>query len=217
MPRPLKVDLSDWEPRTKLGRLVKEGEIKTLDEIFEKGKVIKEPEIVFKLLPNLEYEVLERRIVVKMSGTGRKRKVAVMVVIGNRDGYVGLGYAKSKETTFAIQKAINNAALNIIKVMRGCGSWQCRCGKPHSIPYKTYGKSGSVEVYLLPAPRGTGLVAGDVAKRILELAGIKDVWSRTFGQTKTTINFAKAVFFALKNLYKYKISDELTQKLGIKM
>ncbi|NPA86197.1 MAG: 30S ribosomal protein S5 [bacterium] len=216
MPRPLKMDLSSWEPKTKLGKQVKEGVITSLDEIFAKKRVIKEPEIVFYLLPNLEYEVLDRRIVVKMSGTGRKRKIAVLVVIGNREGYVGLGYAKSKETAAALRKAINDAALNIIKVVRGCGSWQCRCGRPHSIPFRTVGKSGSVEVHLLPAPRGTGLVVGDVAKRILELAGIKDVWSKSFGQTKTTINFAKAVYFALKNLYKYRVAPEISERLGIK-
>ncbi|MEM2481747.1 MAG: hypothetical protein QW365_01450, partial [Candidatus Nezhaarchaeales archaeon] len=77
----------------------------------------------------------------------------------------------------AIDKAIVEAKLNIIPIRLGCGSWECRCGRPHSVPIKTWGKAGSVEITLIPAPRGTGLAAGDTAKIVLRLAGVKDVWT----------------------------------------
>jgi small subunit ribosomal protein S5 len=91
-----------------------------------------------------------------------------------------------------------------MKITRGCGSFDCSCGQPHSIPVRVGGKCGSAEVVLMPAPQGTGLVAGDELKKILRLAGIKDVYSKTFGKTKTTGNLAKACMEALKKTNKIK-------------
>ena len=71
---------------------------------------------------------------------------------------------------------------------------------PHSVPFRVVGKSGSVEIELIPAPLGVGLVAGDVAKVLLRLAGIRDIWVFTRGETRTTLNFAKATYNALKNI-----------------
>ena len=71
------------------------------------------------------------------------------------------------------------------------------------MPFTVKGKAGSVRVVLKPAPKGTGLVAGDVAKKVLAMAGIKDVWTQTFGETRTTYNFAMAVLDALRNTYKF--------------
>jgi len=107
----------------------------------------------------------------------------------------------------AIEKAIIDAKLNIIPVRRGCGSWECLCNTPHSVPFKVKGKCGSVEIILIPAPKGVGLVAGETAKTVLRLAGIKDVWTRTRGETRTTINFAKATYYALKKTYAIKTPD----------
>ena len=137
-------------------------------------------------------------MVQRMTDSGRRTKFRVTVAVGNRDGYVGVGMGKASQVAPAIQKAITNAKLNIFKIQRGCGSWECGCGGNHSIPFKVSGSAGSVRVTLIPGPKGLGLVAGDIAKRVLELAGVKDVWSFTKGQTKTTINFAKATFEALK-------------------
>lgn len=78
------------------------------------------------------------------------------------------------------------------------------CDEKHSIPFKTKGKCGSSEILLLPAPQGTGLIVGDECKKILRIAGIKDVYSKTFGQTRTTFNMAKACLNALKNLNNMK-------------
>jgi small subunit ribosomal protein S5 len=188
----------EWIPRTKLGKLVAEENIATIDDAIASGLPLKEPEIIDVLLPNLEDEVLEISMVQRMTDSGRRTKFRVTAVVGNRDGYVGVGVGKASQVAPAIQKAINSAKLNIFKVQRGCGSWECGCGGMHSIPYKVVGSAGSVRVTLIPGPKGLGLVAGDVAKKVLELAGVKDVWTFTTGNTRATINFARAVHEALK-------------------
>ncbi len=195
--------LEEWVPRTRVGRLVKEGKIATIDEIFRQNLPILEPEIVDILLPGLEHEVIDVKIVQKMTDAGRITKFRAVVVVGNREGYVGLGKGKARQFRFAIEKATRNAKLNIVPIRRGCGSWECTCGEPHSVPFTVRGKSGSVEVILKPAPKGTGLVAGDVAKKVLALAGIKDVWTMTKGETRTSYNFARATYLALRNTYKF--------------
>ena len=85
-----------------------------------------------------------------------------------------------------------------MKVTRGCAAFDCACSELHTIPFQVEGKSGSVVVKLIPAPQGTGLVVGNNLKRILELAGIKDVYSRTYGRKRTTFNFVKACVKALE-------------------
>lgn len=192
-----------WVPRTRVGRLVKEGKIASIDELFRRNLPILEPEIVDFLLPNLEHEVIDVSIVQKMTDAGRITRFRAVVVIGNRDGYVGLGKGKAKQFRGAVEKALRNAKLNITPVRRGCGSWECTCGEAHSVPFTVRGKSGSVEVILKPAPKGTGLVAGDVAKTVLRLAGIRDVWTFTKGETRTSYNFARATYLALRNTYRF--------------
>jgi small subunit ribosomal protein S5 len=197
------IDTGEWKPRTETGRLVREGQITSIDEIFRAALPIREPEIVDILLPNLEEEVVDINLVQRQTDAGEKSRFRATVVVGNRDGYVGVGEGKAQEIGQAIRKAIVDAKLNVVPVRRGCGSWECRCHHSHSVPFKVEGKSGSVRVILIPAPRGTGLVAGDIAKVVLRLAGIQDVWSRTFGETRTASNFAKAVYDALRNTYKF--------------
>lgn len=205
----------EWEPKTNLGHMVKEGTITDIDEIFEKGLPIMELEIVDALLPDLEEEVMDVNLVQRMHKSGRKVNFRVIVSVGNKNGYVGLGQGKAKEVGPAIRKAVDNAKYNIIKVRRGCGDWGCVCGREHTVPFKVSGKSGSVRVTLIPAPGGVGLAVGDVGKTIFGLAGIDDVWSQTMGQTQTTINFASAVFDALKNLSKVKASKSDLKNLGV--
>jgi len=194
----------EWKPRTFVGRLVAEGRITSINEIFERNLPILEPEIVDYLLgPELKSETVDVSLVQKMTDAGRINRFRVVVVIGNENGIVGVGQGKARQLRTAIDKALRNAKLNIIPVRRGCGSWECLCDQPHSVPFTVRGKSGSVEVVLKPAPRGTGLVAGEAAKTVLRLAGIKDVWSFTRGNTRTTINFVKATYNALKQTYKF--------------
>lgn len=196
--------LENWVPRTKVGRLVLEGKITSLEEIFRRNLPLLEPEIVDYLIGDqLQHEVIDVTIVQKMTDAGRVTKFRAVVVVGNGDGYVGLGKGKARQFREAINKALRNAKLNITPVRRGCGSWECTCGEAHSVPFTVRGKSGSVEVILKPAPKGTGLVAGDVAKKVLKLAGIRDLWTFTKGETRTSYNFARAVFLALRNTYRF--------------
>ena len=191
-----------WIPRTYLGRMVMEGKITSLEEVFSQGYKVQEAEIIDSLIPNLQQEVLNTSLVQKQTDAGEKSRFKALVVVGNYDGYFGLGDGKAKQVRTAIQKGILDAKLNVVPVRRGCGSWECDCGEPHSIPFKVTGKCGSVTVELLPAPRGIGIVAGEVAKTILTFAGIKDCWTRSFGSTRTIPSFAFATYDALKNTYR---------------
>ena len=219
-----------WVPRTELGRKVYNGEITNIEEVFKLGYKIREPEIIDFLIPDLDSEIILiggspgkgggiKRIPIKstarMHKSGRKRSLHAMVVVGNRNGYVGYGYARGKDAKEAIEKATRVAKMNIISVRRGCGSWECNCGFPHSIPFKTTGKSGSVRVELIPGPRGLGIVASSEPKKVLELAGIKDVWLKSFGDTRTRHNFIYALFDAFKNLNKIRYDDEIKKKVGL--
>lgn len=205
----------DWEPKTNLGRMVKDGVITDIDEVFAKGLPIMELEIVDTLLPDLEEEVMDVNLVQRMHKSGRKVNFRVIVAVGNKDGYVGLGQGKAREVGPAIRKAVDDAKYNIIKVRRGCGDWGCVCGKEHTVPFKVSGKTGSVRVTIMPAPGGVGLAIGDVGKTIMKLAGIDDVWSQTSGQTQTTVNFANATFDALKQLSKVKAQEKDLKNLGV--
>ena len=201
------VALEEWQPKTYVGMLVKEGRITSIDQIFENNLPIREVEIVDALLPGLKHEVVSVNFVQRQTDAGEVSQFQVTVVVGNEDGYVGVGMGKARQIRVAIEKAIRNAKLNIAPVRRGCGSWECLCGEPHSVPFRVEGKCGSVRIILLPAPKGVGLVAGDSAKVVLRLAGIKDVWTRSFGETRTIHNMVKATFEALKRTYKFKTPD----------
>jgi small subunit ribosomal protein S5 len=190
-----------WVPRTKLGRMVLEGQISSIEELFMEGHKIRESEIVNVLLPDLQEEVINIGLVQKQSDAGEKSQFRAIVVVGNRDGYVGLGSGKAKQVRSAIEKAAVDARLNITPVRRGCGSWECGCGKQHSLPFQVQGGCGGVEVVLIPGPRGLGVVASEAAKVILGLAGVKDTWTRSYGSTRTVPSFACAVFDALKKTY----------------
>ena len=190
----------EWIPKTSLGKLVTEGQITSMAEAIDSGLPIREAQIVDMLIPELEDEVLDINMVQRMTDSGRRVKFRATVIVGNGDGFVGLGQAKDVQVGPAIRKAIDNAKINIIRVKRGCGSWECGCGLPHTVPYEVSGKAGSVTVELKSAPRGLGLAAGDTARKVLEKAGVKDVWTRTEGTTRTTLNFAKATFNALMSI-----------------
>ena len=199
-----------WNPRTLLGKKVKIGQISSMTEIMSQSSPLKEVEIVDKLLPEMGEEVLDVGRVQRVTDSGRRMRFRVVVAVGNNDGYVGVGNAKGKEAGPTIRKAIERAKLKIVEVKRGCGSWECGCGKPHTVPYKVTGKVGSVSVTLMPAPRGVGIVSGKLAKTVLSLAGITDVWVKTEGRSRTGINFAHAVIKALEatNYMKLKSKDE---------
>lgn len=219
-----------WKPRTSLGIKVKNGEIKNIDHVLDKRIKILEPEIVNALLPNLTTDLLmigqskgkfgggQKRVfkqTQKKTAEGNKPKFATFAVVGNEDGYVGIGYGKSKETVPAREKAIRQAKLSIIKIRRGCGNWRCGCGEAHTVPFKVGGKCGSVEITLIPAPKGTGLIVEKECQKILKLAGIRDVWSRTEGQTRSKLNLLYACFDALQKLMQFKVNSKNVEALSI--
>jgi len=204
--------IASWVPKTKLGEEVKQRKIKDIDVILDSKRKILEPEIVDSLI-NAKTDLIfvgqskgkfgggKRRI---WRQTQRKTKegniptFSTCAVIGDENGHVGVGSGRSKETLPARDKAIRKAKLNIIKVKRACAGFDCACSELHSVPFKVTGKAGSVRVTLIPAPQGTGLVVANELKKILKFAGIKDVYSKTFGKKRTTLNLIKACINALK-------------------
>ena len=188
-----------WEPRTRLGQKVADGEVSSMQDALQSGLPLKEPEIVDQLLPGLEDEVLDINMVQRMTDSGRRVKFRCVVVVGNRDGYVGYAQGRDDQVGGAIQKAIEVAKMNIIDVPLGSGSWEDRPGGRNSLMRRTTGKAGSVEVELEPAPRGLGLAAAPTVRHVLELAGVEDAWTNSHGNTRTTLNLAKATYNALQN------------------
>lgn len=205
----------DWIPKTRLGRKVLEGEITTMSEALNSGLSLRETEIVDILLPGLDDEVLDVNMVQRMTDSGRRVSFVVVVVVGNGDGFVGLGRLKGREVGPTIRKAIGTAKLNMIEIKRGCGSWECGCGTAHSLPFQVSGKAGSVVVTFKPAPRGIALAVAEVPKHILRLAGVKDAWGFSKGHTKTTVNYALASFNALTKTAQTKITRRQIEELHI--
>ena len=206
--------VENWIPKTDLGRQVKSGKIKTIEEAL--NHKILESEIVDSLL-SLKTETMNAgqakgkfgggkrrawRQTQKKTGEGAVVKFSAFVIVGDENGYIGFGTGKAKETLPARDKAVRKAKLDIHKIKRGCASFDCTCGEEHTVPFIVEGKCGSCRVYLYPAPQGTGLVAGDELKKILKIAGIKDVYSRTTGKVRTTFNLAKACIDALNKTVK---------------
>ncbi|MEM3550518.1 MAG: 30S ribosomal protein S5 [Candidatus Bathyarchaeia archaeon] len=193
--------LEQWVPKTRLGKLVQEGKITSIEEVFTEGLPIKEPQIVDALIPEIKEEVINISLVQKQTDAGEKSRFKAIVAVGNREGYIGLGSGKASQVRTAIEKGAAEARLNLVPVRRGCGSWECGCGKPHSVPFQVEGRCGGVKVVIVPGPRGLGIVASEVAKVILGLAGIKDCWTRSYGSTRTVPSLAYAIFDALKKTY----------------
>lgn len=225
---------ANWKPKTELGKKVLAGEITDIAKVFSEGLKISEPAIIDVLVPNLEKEIILiggstgkgggiRRTPFKrtarMHKSGRRYKISVMIVIGNKNGYVGVGLSSGPPGKHqeVIEKSLNKAKLNVMPVRRGCGSWECLCGKCHSIPFAVTGKSGSVRLTLLPAPKGVGLAVSDEVKKLLRLAGISDIWCKAKGNTQMRANLIRATFDALKKLNAYKVKADFEEKSGMKI
>jgi small subunit ribosomal protein S5 len=223
----LEFDVSAWQPKTQLGRDVKANLITDIDQILKSGRPIQEAEIVSALLPNLESKLIlvgqakgkfgggsrrPFRHTQKKVREGARLKFSYLIVVGNRDGYVGLGFGKSRSSAPARQDALRLAKLNIMKVLRGCGSWDCHCNEPHSIPFEVIGKCGSVRIKLMPAPKGVGLVISDEGKKIMELAGIKDIWVKSTGQRRTRLNYIYAIMDGFSRINAMKFSKEQIER-----
>ncbi len=223
--------LEGFQFKTALGAAVKNGDIKDIDEILSKNLKVLEPEIIDYLLPNLQTGYLyvgqskgklgggKRRIIrntQKTTSKAKRQHFSAMAVVGDGNGHIGVGKGRGLESVTAKDKAAKSAKLNLIRIVMGCGSWECACRGSHSIPFKTSGKTGSVIVTLLPAPKGISFCVSDDLKTVLSLAGIKDVWSRVSGQTSTRINLGYAAFDALRKLNYYRVLPREKETLGIK-
>ncbi|MDO8428702.1 MAG: 30S ribosomal protein S5 [Candidatus Diapherotrites archaeon] len=215
MKRAEEAHLLQWVPKTELAKKVRNGEITTLDQLFAINLPIMEPEII-DTLSEFEEKVVDVTKTARVVRAGRKFSFRVSVLIGNKQGYIGLGIAKDKEKWPAVRKAIRDAKMHLVKITRSCGSWECVCNTQHTVPFKVIGKNASVRLTLMPAPKGVGLVVGDHIKDVFRFAGITDVWSKTYGHTRTKLNFVQAAIAALQETNKAKLSDDIEKKLSVR-
>lgn len=214
-PRGPRGESKEWIPVTKLGRLVKDGKIRSIEEIFTHSLAIKEVGVIDLLFPagTLKEEVMKIMPVQKQTQAGQRTRFKAFIVIGDSNGHVGLGVKVAKEVATAIKGAMINAKLSIIPIRRGYWG-TTHVGAPHTVPIKVTGKCGSSQVRLIPAPRGTGIVAAPASKKILQLAGIQDCYTSTRGRTRTLGNFIQAAFEALRCTYTF-LTPEFWQEDAI--
>ena len=149
----------------------------------------------------LEELVIEVKSVVKVTQGGRQRRFSATVVVGDKKGTVGIGIGKASEVPDAVKKAIQSANKNLIKI---------NLIDNRTIAHEVVGKQSAAKVLIKPAPAGAGLIAGGAVRSVLELAGVKDISSKSLG-ARTKLNMAQATINALKSL---KSMDEVCRLRG---
>lgn len=196
----------EFIPCTNLGRLVQDGKIKKLEDIYVHSIPIKEYQIVDILTKNsLKEECMCVKSVQKQTKAGQRTRFKCVVCVGDENGHIGIGTKVAKEVQIAMKGASIAARMNLIPVRRGY--WGGKINEPHTLPTKITGKCGSVRMRFIPAPRGTGIIGAPPTKKILGFAGVSDIFSCSRGNTDTMENFVRAVYSALYNTYKYLTPD----------
>jgi len=152
----------------------------------------------------LEEQVIEIKSVVKVNKGGRQRRFAATVVVGDRHGQVGLGTGKANEVPDAIKKAVSAATKNVINVS---------LVDNRTISHEAIGVRSASRVLLKPAVKGTGVKAGGPVRAVLELAGVKDILSKSLG-SRTKLNMATATINALTSV---KSAEEVAKLRGKKV
>lgn len=132
---------------------------------------------------------------------GRRFSFAALVVVGDHNGRVGYGYGKAKEVPMAVEKAtkVANRSLQSVQL------------DDTTIPHQIVGRYGASEVLLIPASRGTGIIAGATVGAVLESVGVKDILTKSRG-SNTPLNLVKATFDALQRL---RTRDDVARLRGV--
>ena len=144
-----------------------------------------------------EVEIFEKTVLIRRStkvvAGGRRFRFNALVVVGDKNGHVGIGYGKAPEVPDAVRKAIEKAKKNIVKVNLRKGT----------IPHEITEKFKTIKIIMKPAAPGTGIIAGWSARAVLEMAGVKDILCKVYG-SRNPLNVVKAAMKALTNLMSYE-------------
>jgi small subunit ribosomal protein S5 len=151
----------------------------------------------------LEETVIKIYRVGHMEKGGRRLRYTAMVVVGDKNGTVGLGYGKANQVPAAVEKAVKVARKNAVEVVRA----------GNTIPHQVMARYEACKVLLKPASPGTGVIAGPAVRAVVEAAGIKDILTKSFG-TNNAKNLAKATWEGLKEL---KSKEEVEALRGVKL
>ena len=147
--------------------------------------------------PEFEQKLLDLARVTRVVKGGRRFRFRATLVIGNRKGQVGVGVAKGSDVSDAIQKAFNDAKKSMITVKLS----------GNTIPHDVHMKKGSAKILLKPAAEGRGVIAGGAVRAVVDLAGIRDIVSKSLG-TSNKLNVARATIEALRSLKEPRIKIE---------